>query len=324
MILVTGASGFLGAELVKQLLATESHVRCLKRKTSAIPKKLQAFSERIEWVEADILDFSDLEDAFDGVNQVYHCAALVSFDEKLKAQMLAVNAEGTANVVNLCLQFGVQKLVHVSSIAALGNGENGAAITEKSFWEGFEIKDAYAVSKYRAEMEVWRGMHEGLNAVIVNPSVIIGADAGTQGSGALFQTVKNGISFYTAGATGLVDVEDVARCMILLMHSSASRERYILNAENISYQKLFASIAKAYNLPAPSRLIKPWMLHLAWRFSAFAKLFLGKDLGLNKTVVKASQTQSLYDNSKIKAELNYRFIPLNESITKTANGIKSA
>lgn len=324
MILVTGASGFLGAELVKQLLATESHVRCLKRKTSAIPKKLQAFSERIEWVEADILDFSDLEDAFDGVNQVYHCAALVSFDEKLKAQMLSVNAEGTANVVNLCLQFGVQKLVHVSSIAALGNGENGAAITEKSFWEGFEIKDAYAVSKYRAEMEVWRGMHEGLNAVIVNPSVIIGADAGTQGSGALFQTVKNGISFYTAGATGLVDVEDVARCMILLMHSNASHTRYILNAENISYQKLFASIAKAYNLPAPARLIKPWMLHLAWRFSAFAKLFLGKDLGLNKTVVKASQTQSLYDNSKIKAELNYRFIPLNESITKTANGIKSA
>jgi nucleoside-diphosphate-sugar epimerase len=273
MILVTGATGFLGAELVFSLLQTEEKVRCIKRENSVIPKKLTPLSHKIEWLNADVLDFSDLEDAFEGINQVYHCAALVSFDEGLKTKMLQVNAEGTANVVTLCIENGVEKLVYVSSIAALGSAKADGIIDETCFWEGFEIKDAYAVSKYRAEMEVWRGINEGLNAVIVNPSVIIGADAGKSGSGAIFESVKNGLNYYTRGATGFVDVEDVARCMILLMRNPVKQERFILSAENLSYQNLFEQTAKELGIEAPNKLAKPWMLNFAWRITALKNLF---------------------------------------------------
>lgn len=324
MILVTGATGFLGAELVFQLLQTEEKVRCTKREDSVIPENLLSFSDKIEWFTADILDLSDLEDAFAGITHVYHCAALVSFDEKLKAKMLEVNAEGTTNVVNLCVQFTVQKLVYVSSIAALGNAKIGELINEKCFWEGFEIKDAYAVSKYRAEMEVWRGINEGLNAVIVNPSVVIGAAAGTKGSGAIFESVKDGLTYYTRGETGFVDVEDVACCMILLMKNAVSQERFIINAENISYKNLFEQTADEFGIDKPQKLAKPWMLNLAWRLTAFKNLFLGKKGGINKTVSKTADKISKYDNTKIKALLNYEFIPLKQSITKIVNSLKSA
>ncbi|WP_017260127.1 NAD-dependent epimerase/dehydratase family protein [Pedobacter arcticus] len=324
MILVTGGTGFLGAELVFRLLQTEEKVRCIKREDSVIPEKLIPFSVRIEWLNADILDFSDLEDAFEDITQVYHCAALVSFDESLKTEMLQVNAEGTANVVTLCVKNEIEKLVYVSSIAALGSAKADGLINEACFWEGFEIKDAYAVSKYRAEMEVWRGINEGLNAVIVNPSVIIGADAGTSGSGAIFESVKNGLSYYTRGATGFVDVEDVTNCMILLMNNPVKQERFILNAENITYQNLFEQTARAFGIAEPHKLAKPWMLNFAWRFTSFKNLFLGKKGGINKTVAKTANKVSQYDNQKIKTLLNYEFIPLKQSIIEIAKALKSA
>lgn len=324
MILVTGATGFLGAELVFQLLKTEEKVRCTKRESSKIPNKLISLADKIEWVTADILDFSDLQDAFDGVAKVFHCVALVSFDESLKARMLEVNAEGTQNIVTLCVHHNIEKLVHVSSVAALGNARENGLVDEKCFWEGFEIKDGYSVSKYRGEMEVWRGIEEGLNAVIVNPSVIIGADAGTAGSGAIFESVKNGLAYYTRGGTGFVDAEDVAKCMILLMNNPIKQERFVISAENLSYQNLFEQTSKAFGLAKPQKLAKPWMLNLAWRLTVIKNYVLGKRGGINKTIAKTADKVSEYDNSKIKALFNYNFIPIAESITKIANSLKSA
>lgn len=324
MILVTGATGFLGTELVFRLLQTEGKIRCTKRKGSVIPEKLIPLAHKIDWVVADILDFSDLEDAFQGITRVYHCVALVSFEERLKAEMLQVNAEGTANVVTLCILFGIEKLLYVSSVAALGSSKADELINESYFWEGFEIKDAYAVSKYRAEMEVWRGINEGLNAVIVNPSVIIGADAGAEGSGAIFESVKKGLSYYTRGATGFVDVEDVARCMILLMNNPVKQERFIINSENLSYQSLLAQTASAIGIPEPKMQAKPWMLSFAWRFTALKNYLMGKKGGINKTVAKTADKVSRYDNSKVKSLLDYQFIPLQQSITKIAESLKSS
>ncbi|HET8828640.1 MAG TPA: NAD-dependent epimerase/dehydratase family protein [Pelobium sp.] len=321
MILITGATGFLGAELVFQLLQTEEKVRCIKRKDSVVPEKLLAFSHKIEWFNADILDLSDLEDAFEGIHKVYHCAALISFDETLKAKMLKVNAEGTSNVVNLCVQFGIEKLVYASSVAALGNAKANGLIDETCFWEGFEVKNAYAVSKYRAEMEVWRSMNEGLNAVIVNPSVIIGADAGTEGSGAIFESIKNGLNYYTRGTTGFVDVEDVARCMILLMDNPVKQERFVLNSENISYQNLFEQTAKQFGTAGPKKLAKPWMLNLAWRLTALKNYLLGKKGGINKAIANTADKVSRYDNQKVKTLLNYQFIPVQQSIAKIVNAL---
>ena len=239
MILVTGATGFLGSEVCRQLiLGGKNSIRCTKRASSKIPEMLLPFQHKIVWVEADLLEINALKEALPGVTQVYHCAALVSFDPSLKKKLIQNNVEGTANLVNLCTENGI-RLLHVSSIAAIGEGKAGELINENHHLEETPKDNAYAISKYESEMEVWRGMAEGLDAVIVNPSLIIGKNAGKEGTGQIFETVRNGLKFYTSGSCGLVDVEDVAKTMILLMESKIRSERFILNAENWLYQKPF-------------------------------------------------------------------------------------
>ena len=321
MILVTGATGFLGAELVIQLLQKETQLRCIKRASSVIPQKLISFNDQIEWVIADILDFSDLEDVMEGVSEVYHCAALVSFDPLLKEKMLAINTEGTANMVNLCIAYQIRKLVHVSSIAALGEAKDDELIDESFFWEGFESHNPYAVSKYRAEMEVWRGFNEGLNGVIVNPSIIIGEDAGSEGSGVLIETIKAGQKYYPRGGTGFVDVKDVAKAMILLMESDHSSERFILNAENYLYKDFIIKVSEGFGITVPKKEAKPWMLSLAWRINAIKNLFKNSKGGLNKATAKSASKLSYFSNAKIKKYLNFEFIPVQDSITKITNSL---
>ncbi len=315
MILITGATGFLGAELVKQLTSQGLQVRALKREKGKIPELLQG-NQDIEWFTADINDLATLEDAFDGITQVYHCAAVVSFDPKDKAKMIHVNIEGTSNVVNLCVEYSA-RLIHVSSVAALGEPKKGAEITEDDYWEYSPHVHTYAISKYEGEMEVWRGIAEGLDAVIVNPSVIIGANAGFQGSGALFKLVKDGLSFYTNGATGLVDVVDVARCMILLMNSEHHSERYTISAANWDFKRLFSTIAEGFARKAPGREAKPWMLGIAWRAARVASMFTGRSFGLTSDTVKSSISYNYYSNTKIKDTLGIAFKPLEQSIRET-------
>lgn len=312
MILVTGATGFLGSELIHQLTRQGIRLKALKREGSVVPDLIKD-NDLIEWVIADINNLSDLEDAFEGIKQVYHCAALVSFNPKDKAKLLRVNIEGTSNVVNLCVATGA-RLLHVSSVAALGNAKKGALITEKDFWE-YDVKaHAYAISKYEGEMEVWRGIAEGLDAVIVNPSVIIGAGAGFEGSGAIFKLVKDGLSFYTRGATGIVDVTDVAKSMIALMNSAESSERFTISSENYHYKQFFGEIAKGYGIKAPAREARPWMLAIAWRAAKLASLFTGRPASLTSDAARSSLNESLYSNEKIKKTIGIEFKPLKQSI----------
>ena len=312
MILVTGATGFLGAELIHQLTAQNHKIRALKRHTSVIPDLLKE-NTLIEWFVADINDSETLADAFESITQVYHCAAFISFDPKDKAKLLKINIEGTSNVVNLCLENNV-RLVHVSSIAALGNAKKGEFITEKDYWEYDPNVHSYAISKYEGEMEVWRGIAEGLDAIIVNPAVIIGKNAGFEGSGAIFKLVKEGLKFYTDGATGIVDVVDVAKCMILLMRSENSAERYTLSADNLNYKTFFKEIADGFGIKAPSKEAKPWMLGIVWRAAKLASLFTGKAPALTRDSARSSFNLSYYSNAKIKATININFKPLTESI----------
>lgn len=312
MILVTGATGFLGSELISQLCRQGIKVRALKREGSVIPDLIRQ-NDLVEWVIADINNISDLEDAYSGIKQVYHCAALFSFNPKDKQKLLHVNIEGTSNVVNLCAAYGA-RLVHVSSVAALGEAKKGALITEKDFWTYDAKSHTYAISKYEGEMEVWRGIAEGLDAVIVNPSVIIGAGAGFEGSGAIFKLVKDGLSFYTRGATGIVDVEDVAKSMIALMNSSETAERFTISSENYHYKQFFAEIAKAYGVKAPAKEARPWMLGIAWRAAWLASLFTGKPASLTSDAARSSLNESLYSNEKIKKTIGINFKPLKQSI----------
>lgn len=320
MILVTGATGFLGAELVKQLTDQNISVRAIRRSSSKIPALLEN-NKLVAWHIADINEPENLADAFEGITKVYHCAATVSFDPKDKAKLLKINIEGTANIVNLCLENNV-RLLHVSSVAALGYPKKDELISEKHFWDYDPKAHNYAISKYQGEMEVWRGIAEGLDAVIVNPAVIIGKNAGFTGSGAIFKLVKDGLKFYTDGATGIVDVEDVAKCMILLMESSITDERYTLSADNLHYKDFFAQIAKGFGIKAPSTEAKPWMLGIAWRAAKLASLFTGKPAALTKDAARSSFNLSYYTNQKITDAFNFKFKPLNQSIAEVCDALK--
>jgi nucleoside-diphosphate-sugar epimerase len=313
MILVTGATGFLGSELAMQLVNQGSSIRCIKRNTSVIPQILIPRQAQIEWIDADLMDLFALEDALKDVTQVYHCAAWVSLKQADKKRMINTNVTGTANLVNLCVQNHI-RLVHVSSVAAIGLAKPGDLITENHHLDQATETDGYALSKLESEMEVWRGIAEGLDAVIVNPAIIIGANAGTAGSGELFETVRKGLKFYTAGSSGFVDAEDVAKCMIILMNSKISAERYIISAENRDYKQLTAEIANGFGIKPPAIFASAWMMEIAWRGARFISFFTGKPPAIDKVSAQAASITRNYDNSKIKKATGIEFKPVSVSI----------
>ncbi len=321
MILVTGATGFLGSEVAKQLVMQGNHIRCTRRSTSKTPALLSPLKENIEWVEADLLDVFALENALDGVKQVYNCAAFVSLKQADKERMIYTNVTGTGNLVNLCAQNHI-RMVHVSSVAAIGDAKPGEWISEKHHLDQATETDGYAISKLESEMEVWRGIAEGLDAVIVNPSMIIGPNAGTGGSGALFETIRKGFKFYTNGSMGFVDVEDVAKCMIALMNGDIHSERFIISAENRDYKNLTAEIAQNFDIKPPAKLAKPWMMELAWRGAAFWGTVTGSAPAIDKTSAQAASINRDFDNSKIKKAIGIQFKPVSESIKEVCAALK--
>ncbi|MBD1385661.1 SDR family NAD(P)-dependent oxidoreductase [Mucilaginibacter rigui] len=321
MILVTGATGFLGAELAKELILRGNRIRCTKRASSTIPQILQPYAAKIDWVNADLMDATALEDALDGITQVYNCAAFVSLKQADKEPMIRTNVRGTANLVDLCNERNI-RMVHTSSVAAVGEAKPGEMITENHHLDSSTETDGYAISKLESEMEVWRGIAEGLDAVIVNPTIIIGASAGTTGSGQIFETVRKGLKFYTKGTIGFVDVQDVAKCMIALMETTISGERYIINAENRAYKQLFEEIAGCLGVPASKTLAKPWMMELAWRGASLIGAITGKAPALDKTSARAASVIREFDNSKIKQAIGFEFRPVSDTIKEVCSALK--
>jgi nucleoside-diphosphate-sugar epimerase len=323
MIVVTGGTGLVGAHLLLELCQQQERVRALRRAGSslAIPEKVFAYYQkeallsRIEWVEGDILDIPSLEAAFEGCEQLIHAAALVSFDPKDVEQMMEVNVQGTANVVNVALASGVKKLGYVSSIATLGRYETEGLVKEEHYWKPSPNHSNYAVSKYQAEQEVWRGTQEGLPAVIINPSVILGPGDWSKGSSQLFQKVWDGLKYYTSGGTGYVDVLDVSRSLLMLMESEVLNERYIINSENVLYRQLFDQIAEAMDKPKPHVAVTPFMKELAWRLEALRSFFSGKKPLITKETARQAMGVTQYSNQKI-VEMAYVFIPVSDSVKK--------
>ncbi len=315
LYLVTGASGFLGSYVVRDLIAAGKKVRAIKRSTSTIPSLLKNLT--IEWVDVDITDVIGLEESMQEVTHVFHCAAYVSIASKNRKKMERINVEGTANVVNLCMYLGIKKMVHVSSVAAIGWNKEGGAIDEKCAWEMDSLKSVYSITKYQAEQEVWRGIAEGLNAVIVNPSVIIGAfDNWYRGSGRLFSKTHEGMNFYTTGGTGFVDVQDVSKVMLTLMESDIKSERFVLNGANLSFKEVFTKIAAGFGKPAPKNEVKPWMLEMTWRLNAFWSMITGTKAFLTKSTARSASTTDYYSTKKIEQQIGYTFTPIDESIAR--------
>ncbi len=314
MILVTGGSGLVGSELIRQLLSTGNRVKAIYNTTRLPDFK----SDNVTSIECDILDTSKLELVMEDITEVFHCAAIVAFSKERKHDLFTVNIEGTANIINACINAGVKKLVHVSSVAALGLADHQQNINEETTWNEERNNDFYARSKFLSEMEVWRGIGEGLQAVIVNPSIILGGTDWNKGSTKIFKTAYEEFPWYTEGITGFVDVKDVAKCMMLLMNSEITNERFILNAANVSYKEIFSSIALAFGKKPPYKKVNKLMAEVVWRLEGLKAFFTGKEHLLNKETAHKALAKYYFDNSKIlKAIPDFSFRPIKETINDT-------
>lgn len=326
MILVTGGTGLVGAHLLVHLAEQgESNLRALYRNAKHIEKTKKLFEwyqksnlfDTIEWMQADILEVPSLEKAFENVDWVYHCAGFISFNPDDEEALRKVNIEGTANIVNFCIDKKIKKLCHVSSIAALGDlTKNEEFITESTEWNPEVLHSDYAISKYGAEMEVWRGQQEGLQVVIVNPGIILGPGFWSQGSGVLFLSVKKGFSFYTKGATGFVAVTDVVKAMRLLMKSDCNGERFILISENITYQDIIYKIAVKIGAKKPIFEAKPWLLNIAWRLDWILSAIFRTKRKISMLSAQSLLNNDPISNEKIKRYLNYTFETIDDYLDK--------
>lgn len=334
MILVTGGTGLVGANLLYSLLQKHAKVRATHRSWSnleAVKKvfsfyseNVQALFDKIEWIETNITEVPALTIAFEGVTEVYHCAAFISFNPKHYYLLKKTNIEGTANVVNLCLANGIQKLCYVSSIATLGDALDESAVDEESDWNPEENHSAYSITKFGAEMEIWRGIQEGLNAVIVNPGVILGEWFRNSGSGVIVQNAAKGSRFYTTGSTGFVDVRDVVKVMTLLMEGSYTGERYILVGENMKYRDFLGRMAPLFGKEPPSKSIGRNTLRFLSKLDALRSFLFRRKRKLHKSMVDTMYHSTHYSNSKIKTELHFEFTPMEETLKRIVKNYSSS
>lgn len=317
-IFVTGGAGLVGKELLNQLLAEGYHVRALTHHA-----KITITHPGLEHIQGDLLDVVLLEEALEGVTHVFHCAALVSYVPADQYRLMKMNVEGTANIVNACLDAGIEKLVYVSSVAAIGRIRKGEAVNETMQWTEKTNNSHYGKSKYLAEMEVWRGVGEGLNAVIVNPSLIFGGDDWSTGSSAIFKSAYEEFPWYSEGVSGFVDVKDVAQAMILLMNSDISGQRFILSSENLTYKEVFTLIAKCFDKKPPHKRVTSFLAELVWRLEALKGKITGNKPLLTKETARTSLAKVYYDHSKVLNALpGFTFTPIAETIHRTCQVMK--
>jgi nucleoside-diphosphate-sugar epimerase len=311
---VTGGTGLVGTYLLRQLISQGKNVKALYRKS--FPSYLSDDEIRkIEWVQGDILDTDFLFETMKGIQQVYHAAAVVSFSPYRKKDLFKTNVEGTANVVNASIEAGVKKLVHVSSVSAMGRLRKNEPINETMYWTPETSNSNYGHSKYLAELEVWRGIGEGLEAVIVNPALILGAAHWETGSSKLFKSAYDEFPWYTEGIGGFVDARDVIRAMIELMDSPISGERFIVSAENRPYREIFTLMANEFGKRPPHRKVSPFLAALVWRLEWIKSIISKKEPMLTKETATTGQAKVHFNNSKLKKFLpSFQYIPIEESI----------
>ena len=332
MILVTGGTGLVGAHLLYHLTQKNEAIRAIYRtveKREYVKKIFSYYTDdiesvfsKIEWIKADITEVPSLIPVFKNINIVYHCAALVSFNPKDYRKMRQVNIDGTANMINLSVDAKVTKFCFVSSIATIGDHiENikNKPITEENEWIDAAENHGYAITKYGAEMEVWRGSQENLEVVIVNPGVILGSGFWNEGSGKMFTQVDNGFKFYTEGITGFVSVQDVVKAMIMLTESSIKNERFILVSENKSFKQILITIADGLNKKRPSIKIGKSVTAIFWRLDWLLTKLTGKTPLLTKNSAKSSHHISHYSSEKIANALGFTFEKIETSINRICN-----
>lgn len=329
MIFVTGGTGILGSHLLVELVKKEGHIRCSFRNEERIrivehvfrfyfKEEWRSNFDRIEWVQGDILDISFLEEHIEEGADVYHCAALVSFDEKRFGSLIKINREGTANVVNVCLDKNIRKLCYVSSTAALG--DNDDPVTENTKWKKTPETSAYSVSKYSAEKEVWRGIEEGLNAVIVNPCVILGPGDWNESSLTILKNAERGLSYYPPGSNATIDARDVAEIMVKLMESDIAGEQFLCIGSNQSFKHLLTVIADKLGVKKPTKMLSRSMASAVRLMMGIAYIFSSKSPSITRDSIASMYAEREYSNTKVRDRLNFEFRTLPETIQNAIDG----
>lgn len=315
MIFVTGGTGFLGSYILQELVLQGRPVRALRRKLNFPFYIHPGILEKISWVEGDILDVNGLMENMEGCSQIIHAAGLVSFVSADKSELFKINIEGTANMVNAALETGIRDFIHVSSVSALGRNQADQPINEEKKWEGNRDQSNYGISKYYGEIEVWRGMGEGLTPLVVNPTTLLGYGDWSQTSCGLFKTAFREFPWYMGGASGFADVEDTARAIIALMDSHHRNERFIINGENRSYREIFNWMAAGFGKKPASRKATPFLAGLAWRKEKLKSLITKKRPLITRESVAIANRRSVYDNQKfLKTIPAFHFRSLEDSI----------
>ncbi len=331
MVFVTGGTGLVGARLIFDLVERGEEVIALIRPGTSTTKfeqmvgfytnQIQQISKKIQWVEGDLLDMESLLRVLPQKAKVYHCAATVSFNPSDAKMLFETNVDGTANLVNGCLAKEAVKICHVSSIGALGGKIIGQSIDENTPWSA-SGKSAYSVSKYYSELEIWRGMAEGLPAVIVNPAVILGPGLWNQGSPQFFKRAHNGQCFYTLGSTSYVDVRDVSRAMILLMESPIESERFVLASQTLTYKELFVQMAEALNSKAPKYYASKQITSATWQLLWLWGKISGNTPTFTRSTHRNAHIKDSYSGKKVKEFLDFEYKPLSETIEFVAEKFK--
>ncbi len=323
-IFITGGTGFLGSYLLRYLVQQGyTNIRAMKRSSSPMDL-VESIKNQIEWVEGNILDQVFLEDVMADVDQVYHVAAMISLAPNQANKMFAINEIGTQNIVNTCLFHSVKKLVHISSIAAIGWEPFGKPISENTKWQDDQKNSNYAKSKYAAEMQVWRGIAEGLDAAILNPSVILGSGFWDSGSTEIFNLYGKGFPFYADGSNGFVDVRDVAKIAIQLMDSEITAERYIINAENLPFKQVFNLISEQAGVKSPYFKINPILSSIGWRLIWVLSKITRTTPTITRESVQTALSNHHYDNQKSLTAFNFQYTPIAQTISEVITQFKIA
>jgi len=327
MILVTGGTGLVGSHLLYHLLLKNDSVKAIYQKTSdvyAVKKVFGYYSsdfeklfKKIVWVEAELNNIPNLQLAFKDVTYVYHCAAFVSFNPADYKKMRRINIEGTTNIVNLCISNSIRKLCFVSSVAAVEKSSK-SSIDESEPWNNAVYKSGYAITKYGAEMEIWRASQEGIDVIIVNPGVILGSGFWHKGTGNLFTLINKGFNYYTEGITGFISVKDVVEIMHRLMQSNIKNERFILVADNVSFKDLFFTIADSLHKKRPRIRVSKLISEILWRLDYVKSKITSTEPLMTKANSRSSQSKNYFSSQKIISALNIKFESIEKAIEKIA------
>lgn len=318
-ILLTGATGFLGLAIARNLTSANKPFRALLRERSD-KTELSKLSTHCEIVYGDLNDPASLLEACAGVDTIIHAAALVSYQSKDRDRLLVVNGEGTANLVNMALEAGVPRLIHLSSVAVLNRVDGGPVTTLKDRWPLERPNSSYAESKFAAEREVWRGQAEGLSVAVLYPSTILGiGDWQGQNTPAFWRMAAQERSFYPSGAAGFVDLRDVVDATRFVLERNIDGDRFLLNGANMSWRELLTQIAQSIRVSPPSRRMAAWQSALLWPLESLRARFSGDKPLITKESHRKVQARYSYDGSFYTKESGLTYRNINNAIQEIGN-----